>query len=178
MTRDVVTLSPDASIRDAMALFATLHLSGAPVTSGDRILGIVSTTDLLAFAATCCDDPNSECNDGLGEIDAEAAAWEEESSPSTYFSTMWSDVGLEVDQRMRMLEDREWHWLDQITVADVMTPAPLVQLPPTATVHAAAAYMGRAAVHRLLVIDCDRLVGIVTTTDIARAVADRRVMVR
>jgi CBS domain-containing protein len=48
MTRDVVTASPDTSVRDIAALMAEKHISGLPVLSHDgKIIGMVSETDLL-----------------------------------------------------------------------------------------------------------------------------------
>jgi CBS domain-containing protein len=47
-------------------------------------------------------------------------------------------------------------------------------LPPDADVETAADYMRRAEIHRLLVLDAGRLVGIVSALDIATAVADHR----
>jgi len=50
----------------------------------------------------------------------------------------------------------------------------LCTLTPDSEVHEAAAYMVRAGVQRLLVTRNLELVGIVTATDILRAVAERR----
>ena len=36
MTTDVVTVSPESTIREAMELFASRHISGAPVVAGNR----------------------------------------------------------------------------------------------------------------------------------------------
>src|SRR5688500_19821895 len=51
MTTDVTVLRPETPIRDAMAILASSHISGAPVVSGHRVLGVVSATDLMLFAA-------------------------------------------------------------------------------------------------------------------------------
>ncbi len=61
--------------------------------------------------------------------------------------------------------------LDQYTVADVMTRKVLSRSSGT-TLKQAARYMLDAGIHRVLVIDDGELQGIVTTTDIVRAVAD------
>ena len=52
MTRDVITLDSDLSVRDAMALLAGRHVSGAPVVSGANVIGVISGTDLLDFASS------------------------------------------------------------------------------------------------------------------------------
>jgi len=51
MTTELVTLSPDLSIRDAADLFAERHISGAPVLEGDKPIGILTSSDLLEFVA-------------------------------------------------------------------------------------------------------------------------------
>ena len=51
MTRDVVTVGPNASVHEAAALMARHRISGIPVTApGDRLLGIVSEGDLVERA--------------------------------------------------------------------------------------------------------------------------------
>lgn len=51
MTTELVTVSPELSLRDAMELLVTSHVSGAPVVAQHRVVGVVSATDLLGFAA-------------------------------------------------------------------------------------------------------------------------------
>lgn len=48
MTRDVVSVRPDATIRDIAALMVDKHISGVPVVTDDgKIVGMVSQSDLL-----------------------------------------------------------------------------------------------------------------------------------
>ena len=61
--------------------------------------------------------------------------------------------------------------LDAVTVADVMTRE-VKSLPPDCTVKAAAHFMMNANIHRVLVMEDGHLRGIVTTTDLAAAVAE------
>ena len=49
MTTEVVTLTPEATLRDAMEALSTNHLSGVPVVSGERVVGVISMTDILSF---------------------------------------------------------------------------------------------------------------------------------
>jgi CBS domain-containing protein len=51
MTTDVTTVDPDLTLRDAVELFAQRHVSGAPVMTGARVVGVLSTSDVLAFEA-------------------------------------------------------------------------------------------------------------------------------
>jgi len=56
---------------------------------------------------------------------------------------------------------------------DIMTPHPLT-VPPDADVREAAQQMLYADIHRLFVVDSERVVGVISTTDIMRAVATGR----
>jgi len=48
MTRDVVTVSPDASLEDVAALLSERRISGMPVCdAGGRVIGVVSEADVV-----------------------------------------------------------------------------------------------------------------------------------
>jgi len=51
MTRDVVTIDPDADLKEAARRLSGLRISGMPVVDADnRVLGIISEADLLSLA--------------------------------------------------------------------------------------------------------------------------------
>jgi len=51
MTRDVVTIDPDADLKEAARRLSGLRISGMPVVDADnRVLGIISEGDLLSLA--------------------------------------------------------------------------------------------------------------------------------
>jgi len=51
MTRDVVTIDPDADLKEAARRLSGLRISGMPVVDGEhRVLGIISEADLLSLA--------------------------------------------------------------------------------------------------------------------------------
>lgn len=53
MTRNVVTVAPDRDPRDAASLMLDHKIGALPVVEGERLIGIVTETDLLrAFART------------------------------------------------------------------------------------------------------------------------------
>jgi CBS domain-containing protein len=182
MTHDVVTVSPELSLREAMDLFTTRHVSGAPVASGTRVLGVVSLTDLAGFAAALPGVPSARPQ----EIDVmeaegseeEARMWNEgDAPPATFFVEDWTDAGAEVVERFAETEGPEWNVLEEHTVSEAMTRTICSLAPDTAVDHAADT-MRRAGIHRVLVMQNGELLGIVTTTDIAKAVADHRVSTR
>lgn len=61
-----------------------------------------------------------------------------------------------------------------MTVADVMTRE-VESLPPDATVEEAALLMGKRQIHRVVVMMGDVLLGIVSTADVAKAVAEQKI---
>lgn len=63
--------------------------------------------------------------------------------------------------------------LEDVTVDEVMTRK-VQSLPPDCSVDEAAALMGEKQIHRVLVMHGDVLLGIVSTSDVARAVAEHR----
>jgi len=47
MTRDVITVTPDTAVEDAARLMVDHRIGGMPVLEGDRIVGIVTETDIF-----------------------------------------------------------------------------------------------------------------------------------
>jgi CBS domain-containing protein len=181
MTTEVVTIPFDVSIRDAMSILSTRHISGAPVVDGTGIVGVVTATDLMAFAAEVAGAPAEtfppvDLENLPPSTDDPEPPGEEPSA--TFFTEMWEDAGVDASTRMSQTAGAEWNVLDEHTVAEAMTRAPLFRVDGTTTLPAAAEFMRLHDVRRLLVMDGDRVVGIVTATDIANAVADHKLRER
>jgi len=121
MTTDVVTLTPQATIRDAMEVLSTNHLGGIPVVVGERVVGVVSMTDIVGFLV--------------------------------------EDAGPEDENT-----------LDQHTVSELMTYQ-VFGVAPSTSIKIAAAIMRKRGIHRVLVMDNEKLVGIVSALDIAQLVS-------
>lgn len=178
MTTDVVTISPELTLRDAMALLASRHLSGAPVVAAGKVVGVISATDLMELAAALPGVPNPRAQpDEVEDWQVPALELAEDEVAETYFSELWDDVGADVSTRMNEVEGPEWNALDEHTVAEAMTRS-IFALPPGTVVEFAAYRMRALGVHRVLVMQGEALVGIVTTKDIANAVADHRLTTR
>ncbi len=181
MTKDVITLGPDLSIRDAMDVLTSRRVSGAPVVENRKVIGVISTSDLLRFAAE-----NVDVEQESPAIDTEPApdgSWdglsppevEEDDPTAAYFFAMLDDSDEEVWEKMEEARGEEPSALDEQTVRDVMTTQ-LITMSPDDTITDAADYIRSARVHRLLVVDASgELAGLVTTMDLAREVADQRI---
>ena len=136
MSRDLLTVEPNTTIREAAELLATEHVSGAPVVHAGTPLGMISAQDLLEFIAGLPADPEA-VSGGL-----------------------------------------EHGILDDHTVEEAMTRGPLTTIDPDAPAARAAELMQAEDIHRLPVVANGRLVGIITSTDLVKAVADRKLSYR
>ena len=182
MTKDVITIAPELTIREAMSLLSSRHISGAPVFAGGKILGVVSATDLMEFAAELPGAPaergdHVEMGEWTPREEIEEDGRELE-PPGTFFTELWEDAGADAALRFAGPEGPEWNVLDEHIVEEAMTRAPICKLPGDTTLPAAAEYMRAHRVHRVLVMEQQRLAGIVTATDLANAIADHKVRER
>ena len=179
MSTNVVTVSPETSIREAMELFGRNHVSGAPVVSGGKLAGVVTGGDLMTFASALPGVPTEReladaSNAYDNEISVERDAEDETEPAAAYFAELWADAGLDASERASTVSTPEWNFLEEHDVSEVMTRAPLTTLPPDADVDTAASLMKKRKVHRVLVCEGEALVGIVTAMDITKAAADHR----
>ena len=174
MSTELVTVSPELTLRDAIELLSTQHIGGAPVVANGRVLGVFSLSDVFAFEAVTPGVP-AERPEQLDEELETPVDWEAEGiePAATFFTDMWVDAGADVAERFQN-PNPEWDVLQEHTVSEVMTPA-VYAVTPSTPLAEAAAYLLRRKIHRALVLDAGKLAGILTTTDIVRAVAARQV---
>jgi CBS domain-containing protein len=173
MSTDLLKLTPETSIREAMELLVRRHVSGAPVMDGDRVVGIVTETDLMAFLSAMPGVPTERDSaddvwDGpliVHDVEVEAEP------PSVFFADLWDDAGADVTTRLTSVDGPEWNILEEHDVSEAMTRAPIVALSSDAGIEEAARLMGEKGIHRVLVAEGDTIVGIVSTTDLAKVVA-------
>ncbi len=160
MNPDVVTVAPDLTLRELLEVFAEAQVSGAPVVSGGKVVGVVSTTDIFDLqeesgGSTLRTRPSDEAGGERRRGGLEA----------------WDATEAEAQEWLHATRATNVDLLDEYTVADVMTRDVLSQ-PSETPLKRAARYMLDAGIRRVLVIDDGKLQGIVTTTDIVRAVAE------
>jgi CBS domain-containing protein len=177
MTRDVISVGPELSLRDAVDLLAQKRISGAPVLAGRRPIGVLSAGDILAFEASQPVVP-AEQPDFLeqGEFESQEEQLAEVDGadpPAAYFTEFWDDAGADTAERFQDTRGPEWDLLGEHTVAEAMSRG-LRTIRADAAVAEAARRIRDEKIHRLLVMEGETLVGIITTFDIVAAVADRR----
>ncbi len=143
MTRDPITVQPDAPLKDAIQILADKRISGLPVVDqSGKLVGVISETDLM---------------------------WRESGvTPPAYIMLLDSVIYLENPARY----DRDLHKALGQSVGEVMSRDP-VTISPDKTLREAARILHERSVHRLPVIDDQhRIVGILTRGDVVRAMAD------
>jgi CBS domain-containing protein len=173
MTRDLVSVSPQATLREVAEVLSVSRIGGAPVVDASaRVIGVVSASDLIDFVAASPGVPTETFDDvEWGEIVGPA---EDSQDPeaSAYFAELWSDAGADVLERFRATAGPEWNTLEEHTADEIMTRA-LLSVTPEATVEDAARTMLDNGVHRLLVLSDGFLEGVVTARDLLRVLAER-----
>lgn len=169
MTREVVTVNPEATLRETIEVLRAENVNGAPVVQAGKVIGVVSASDILDFEAQTPTVP-------LERQDSEPwSGFEDEAlhAPS-FFSRAWEDSGIDVAERFSAEDAHDWDLLGDHVVGDVMTRG-LFALPPDTPLDLAGMYMTRRGIHRVLVMDGKRLVGIASASDFVRAVAEHRI---
>ena len=179
MTRDVMTLAPEMTLREAMENLTARNVSGAPVVSGQKVVGVISASDLLLFAAAPPRDGERWAESvRAGEFD-ETAEWSEtleaaEADDShAFFTDMWDDHTEGTTEVIESRGESSPDPMENYLVEDVMTKM-IRWLSPDADVRSAADMMREFGVHRVLVLNRGHLVGLVSAMDIAKAVAERQ----
>lgn len=170
MSTEVKTVSPETTLRELAEFLVSERVSGAPVVASGRVVGVVSATDLLEFDSEGRAVPVYRST-GEGDPLSGDESWDEEEgdAAASYYADLWVDAGARVETRLAT-DSPEWNALEDHDISEVMTRR-LLSLPPTADVQEAARRMDEADVHRLLVMEDDRLVGLITSSDLVRAVA-------
>lgn len=148
MVRDMIVVGPDTPLLDIHRLFVEEEIHGAPVVDDqDQVLGVVSTLDLLRAAQDSADDPDAS---------------------STYYSDGLPSLGVDWAELAEESEER----VKNMTASDIMTRE-LVRVSPEASLGEVARLMLKQHVHRVLVVAQGNLVGVITTFDLLRVLAEQ-----
>jgi CBS domain-containing protein len=149
MRTKVLTISPEKLLPDLERKLLCSRVGALPVVDSDgRLVGIVSRSDVVR--QLCLER-------SLGEAMADAYR---SHSDDRFAEEAQRDVGGRIGERMEQLAVRE------VMIRDVLTVEPDLSLAK------AAQLMIDRHVHRLPVVEDGRLVGIVSSLDLARVVAE------
>jgi CBS domain-containing protein len=149
MVSEVFTVSPGLVLLELERELAAHRITGAPVLEHGRVVGIVSRADIDARLFR---EQSRSAASALfyQQTDLEGAAPPEPSDPTA-----------EALESLRHLHVRD------VMTRELLAVAPDDPLPEVARV------MRDRRVHRVLVLDAGQLVGIVSSFDVVRAVAER-----
>ncbi len=136
-------------------------ISGVPVLdTADQIRGVVSRTDVIRAAARAREVPAAdEFWETLG-----ATSTDEEEEDSAWFLAPESAVYMVRAEAFPAVA------MGDTTVDEIMTPVAF-SVDPDMLIWELADFLVRGRIHRALVLDDDRLVGIVTAFDVLRVMA-------
>lgn len=149
MRTKVLTISPEKLLPDLERKLLSSRVGALPVVEPDgRLVGIVSRSDVVR--QLCLER-------SLGEAMADAYRSQ---TDDQFAEKAHRDVGGVIGERMEQLAVRE------VMIRDVLTVEPGLSLAK------AAQLMVERHVHRLPVVEDGRLVGIMSSLDLARVVAD------
>ena len=141
MSRDVILIPQDMSLRSAAHLLSQSHITGAPVVDGQgRCIGVVSATDFLRWA------------EGSSDTLHDHAA-----PPAQSVCSEWQVIDLEM--------------LPPDAVREYMTPDPVTVSPTASIRELARLMLDAHIHRVVVVDKQHRPAGIVSTTDILAAVA-------
>ncbi len=141
MTRQVITVNPDLSVKDLASLLLTHKIGGAPVVDADqKLLGVVTESDLI--------DQSKNVH------------------IPTVISILDSVLFLESPQKM----DQEIKKMTGRTVRDICA-SELVTVTEDTPLSDIATIMSEKKIHTLPVVSAGALVGVIGKTDLIRAIS-------
>ncbi len=151
MSRDVVVVPENMGVRELANLLTEKMISGAPVVDErGSLVGVVSAMDIVRYFS-------NEEKDIQGDL---------QSRPEFYLRE-WDDlVGSDELKQFHVEEYAEPAW-----VSEIMTPV-VFEVNEDTPVADIAAMMARGRIHRVIVTRRRRVVGIVSSLDILKSVAD------
>ncbi len=147
----LATVAPGCPIPEIEALFTRHAISALPVVDAGKLLGILSRSDVIR--QICVERSVSEV---IATYDWDISGFEENPSEAETITEVAERVGRQVDH---------------LTAADVMTTS-VISIAPHEPVANAARLMIDNRVHRLPVIQGEQLLGLVSSMDIVRYVAE------
>jgi CBS domain-containing protein len=148
----IKTVLPGLTLPQLEAAFVRDRVTGYPVVEQSKLIGVVSRSDVIRQLCT----------------EREVA---ERVSDFHFDETDFYEVKME---SLQQIADRVGERIESLTVADVMNGRPLT-VPPHMPIKAIAHELIRHRVHRLPVSDHGDLLGLVSSTDLVRLIADGRI---
>ncbi|MBN1803895.1 MAG: CBS domain-containing protein [Sedimentisphaerales bacterium] len=180
MSHKVESISPDISVLDASAIMDARHIRRLPIIRNDRLVGIVTQTD-LARALTSYGmwkDVTEIMSTNIASVQTTATV--EQAAKIMKTRNISCIVVLEEKIIKGIITERDL--LKRIVAlkknpakvtADKAMTSPVITVPTSYSIFSARKIMDTMQVRRLVVMERDKLCGIITQTDIFRAVKNK-----
>ena len=123
MTKEILTINVNSSLKEVNEIFLKNNIRHLPVVAGEKLVGILSHTDILRIS----------------------------------FGNTFGDEQGGSDEAI----------FDMLSINQVMKHSPIT-ISPLDTLRSAAELLAKKEFHALPVVENDKLVGIITTTDIIK----------
>jgi len=149
MNKNVIYLSPEDTIFDAAKKLSQSNIAGAPVVENDKLVGVISTSDIIKF------------------IDIKIGKLPRIDSPG--LSTLL--FALIHIQKIRSDFKDELKKISATKIRDLMTKN-VITVSPSASLVEVAELIEKHDVNRLPVVSEGKLVGIVARADLIKALID------
>jgi len=166
METEVVTLDPETTVLEAARILSKHGIGGAPVLDrSGRLMGVLSSSDILRLKARDAEIRGDHYPfDPAEALDPDTGA---ASSPRWfYFGPEHPATAPPVPEDGAPPDS-----LEECTVKDLMSNRRYAVSPGT-SVRALARFLLEKEIHRALVLENDHLVGLVTSFDVLRVVAE------
>lgn len=147
MNKRVIKLNPNQTIFSAAKIFIKNHISGAPVVSKNKIVGILSETDIIKFMQT--------------KFPKEFEMHHEPHILSLMLFKFIKEF-FHFNQEIKRIR--------RIKVKDVMSKD-VISISPNASIFEAANLMIKHKINRLPVLKKGKIVGIVTRADLIKSLS-------
>ena len=152
MQRNVRTIAPDVTLPDLEKAFVREGISGFPVVDKGELVGIVSRSDIVRQLV----------------LEHHAA---ERTSDFYVDDAGFHEIPLVTFEQ---ISDRVGERIERLHVKDVMSRR-LVTISPNQSLKMAAQTLADNQLHRVLVTEDNRLLGLVSSLDLVRLIANGRV---
>ncbi len=154
MQRNVGIIDAGSSLKELERAFDEAGVSGFPVVEGGRVVGVVSRTDVLH------------------QLGGSAAG---EPRLSTFYADLGNFETARTGERFADAAARGGKPVGDLCVSDLMTPS-VVTVSPEATLHDVSRTLVDHRIHRVLVTDDGMLLGVVSSLDLVRLVAEEKLV--
>ncbi len=153
MITDIIAVGPEMSLGDLESKFLSERISGAPVIKDGKLVGVISRSDIVRQISI---------EDSYAESlfsDFYQTASLESSSPEPAETTA---IAQQVGERMETLK-----------VKDAMIHR-VITASPSTSIQVLSQEMVKRNIHRILITDGEKLVGLVAASDLIQLIAEAK----